>query len=170
MQLVSTWVAGRFNRATAMSHTVESRNVARVDEDEMASNRRPLDVPFDAAMMQNGIFGPLLPVFPIDSFDEIADHVRTQPKPPAQHIRSTIDSFVSTGLVAHIVRRSHSQRMRRHPESQMPIGGVDNSGWAPITASTVPCVVVPAQASLGQPAGTRVTVFRNRPSPWAGAS
>src|SRR5690606_26948650 len=45
-----------------------------------------LDVPEDAAVMQDEIFGPVLPVFAYDELDEVIDGIRSRTKPLTMHV------------------------------------------------------------------------------------
>ncbi|MEM9529899.1 MAG: aldehyde dehydrogenase family protein [Pseudomonadota bacterium] len=87
------------------------------------------DVPPDAEVMQEEIFGSLLPVMPFDSLTAVIDQINEGPKPLAMYIwsksRENCDLLVestSSGAVCinHVaVHFLHSN---------LPFGGVNNSG------------------------------------------
>lgn len=87
------------------------------------------DVPWDSLLMNEEIFGPILPIFSYDSEDEVIERVNQNPKPLALYIFSKNKTFqkkilkaTSSGTacvndcVVHFA----------HPE--MPFGGVNESG------------------------------------------
>nr|GEV52260.1 aldehyde dehydrogenase family 3 member H1 [Tanacetum cinerariifolium] len=72
-----------------------------------------LDVPAEADVMQNEIFGPLLPVVGYDDADDAIAHVQAGTKPLALYLLSTDEVFI--------------QRVIENTSS----GGVSINGWAP---------------------------------------
>src|SRR5215470_13358787 len=87
------------------------------------------DVTPDMAIMQEEIFGPLVPVLTYKSIDEVIEHISRRDKPLALYIysnnRSNIDrvlSRTSSGGVTVNGFFSH------YLENQLPFGGVNQSG------------------------------------------
>ncbi len=87
------------------------------------------DVPADARINQEEIFGPVLPLIRFDNLDEVADHINRAPKPLALYIwsgdrkrarwllqRTSSGGACINNTVVHAM----------HP--LLPFGGVNNSG------------------------------------------
>ncbi|XP_030636842.1 aldehyde dehydrogenase family 3 member A2b [Chanos chanos] len=87
------------------------------------------DVNPDAKVMQEEIFGPLLPILTVDSVDEAIEFVNQREKPLALYIFSTdsklikkmIDETSSGGVLAN-------DCLVHFSVSSLPFGGVGNSG------------------------------------------
>ena len=87
------------------------------------------DVPDGAAVLEEEIFGPLLPVIAFDTLAETADYVNARLKPLAQYVFTTskrnrrylLDTIAAGGAAVNetIIQLAH-------PE--LPFGGVGNSG------------------------------------------
>ena len=88
-----------------------------------------VDVPLDAQIMQDEIFGPLLPVLTYDSVDEIEAQIDATGKPLAMYPFSNDQAFVDD-----ILERTSSGGvtvngvMTHYMESKLPFGGVNRSG------------------------------------------
>ncbi|MDH5670757.1 MAG: aldehyde dehydrogenase family protein [Myxococcales bacterium] len=87
------------------------------------------DVPGDAAIMQEEIFGPLLPVVKVADVDEAIAYVNARPKPLALYYfgsdrenRDAIMARTSSGAVAV------NQTVMHFASSELPFGGVGESG------------------------------------------
>jgi len=83
----------------------------------------------DSALMEQEIFGPILPVVGVDTLDEAITFVRARPKPLAAYLfsRSTGESDrVLTQVVAGGVVVNHVAMHCLAP--QLPFGGVGDSG------------------------------------------
>lgn len=87
------------------------------------------DVPADARIMQEEIFGPLLPIIPYDNIDEVIASINAAPKPLALYIWAR-----NTQLTDRIIERtSAGGTCINHVAAQflhhnLPFGGVNNSG------------------------------------------
>jgi aldehyde dehydrogenase (NAD+) len=88
-----------------------------------------LDVPDDAVVMQEEIFGPVLPVFGYDSLDDVVDAIRSRPKPLAVYVytadpitESAVLGSTSSGGVTINGWATHCA------DTQLPFGGVNHSG------------------------------------------
>jgi aldehyde dehydrogenase (NAD+) len=88
------------------------------------------DVPVDAKVMQDEIFGPILPVNAFDQIDEVLDYLHARGKPLAAYIYSKdeklIERFIgetSSGGVTVNDILSHAT-----DSSGLPFGGVNDSG------------------------------------------
>ncbi|WAH55380.1 aldehyde dehydrogenase family protein [Pseudomonas silvicola] len=88
-----------------------------------------IDVPLHARLMQEEIFGPILPVMTYESLDEVFDHIDATGKPLAVYVFSQRPAFVeqvllntsSGGVTVNDV-------MRHYQEIRLPFGGVNQSG------------------------------------------
>ncbi len=87
------------------------------------------DVTPDMAIMQEEIFGPIVPLLTYESLDEVIHHIEERPKPLALYVYSrnphTVDQVLqrtSSGGVTVNGFFSH------YLENQLPFGGVNESG------------------------------------------
>jgi aldehyde dehydrogenase (NAD+) len=87
------------------------------------------DLPDDAKIMSEEIFGPLLPIIPYARLDEVIDKINAQPKPLALYIWSknndNIDK-VMHGTSSGGACINHTVVQFVH--GNLPFGGVNNSG------------------------------------------
>ena len=88
-----------------------------------------VDVPLDAKIMEDEIFGPLMPVIAFTSIEEVIDHLQSVEKPLAMYPFTTDDTMIarilsetSSGGVTVNAWASHAF------ESTLPFGGIGNSG------------------------------------------
>ena len=86
-----------------------------------------VDVPVDLQIMQEEIFGPILPVLEIDSVEKVIDWVNERPDPLA------LTSSARTSVVESILERTSSgtrASTTRPPPAgaAAAVGGVGNSG------------------------------------------
>ena len=89
-----------------------------------------LDPPRDSAIMQEEIFGPLLPVLPYDSEQEVIDFCRARPAPLALYLftndktrqQQLINAIPSGGVC---INDTVSQLIPK----ELPFGGRGASGW-----------------------------------------
>ncbi len=133
-----------------LAHVVNARHTARVKallDDAKAKGARVLfggqvdekinsiaptlldGISPDSKIMQEEIFGPLLPIFEFDSLDEVITKINAEPKPLALYIYSSDDAAVEKVLgetssggacVNHAVMQ--------FAHGNLPFGGVNNSG------------------------------------------
>jgi acyl-CoA reductase-like NAD-dependent aldehyde dehydrogenase len=88
-----------------------------------------VDVPVDSQIMQEEVFGPILPVREIDSVEKVIDWVNERPAPLGLYVFSEDGSVVD-----EILQRTSSgdacvNDCAVHPlVQQLPFGGVGNSG------------------------------------------
>lgn len=88
-----------------------------------------IDAPLDGGLMQNEIFGPVLPVIAYDSVDQIVDQIDSTGKPLAMYLFSHDESFVDD-----VLERSSSggvtvnHVLMHYAEHKLPFGGVNGSG------------------------------------------
>jgi acyl-CoA reductase-like NAD-dependent aldehyde dehydrogenase len=88
-----------------------------------------VDVAVDSPIMQDEVFGPILPVLEIDSVDAVIDWVNERPDPLGLYVFSEDES-----VVEQILERTSSgdacvNDCSVHPlVQQLPFGGVGNSG------------------------------------------
>ena len=87
------------------------------------------DIPDDAKIMEEEIFGPLLPIIPYSNLDEVIDKINASHKPLALYIWSKDDKNIE----AVMKRTSSGGACINHAivqflHSNLPFGGVNNSG------------------------------------------
>ena len=121
-------VKGLLDDATARGAKVEFGGVAR-SEDNFIAPTAVTGVNKDMKIMQEEIFGPLLPIIPFRDVQEAIDHVNAGPKPLALYVYSRNNrqikrvientsaggSCINTCLVQYL-------------HGNLPFGGVNNSG------------------------------------------
>jgi len=87
------------------------------------------DVPADARISGEEIFGPVLPIEAFDSIDEVIRHINTQPKPLALYLFSR-----NTRTVARVIAQTSSggvcvnHCVQQYAHGGLPFGGVNHSG------------------------------------------
>lgn len=87
------------------------------------------EVPADAAVLREEIFGPLLPVLPYKTLDTVIAHINDNPKPLALYVygsdQKMIDRVISeTSSGGACINMS----MLHFSHARLPFGGVNNSG------------------------------------------
>ncbi len=87
------------------------------------------DIPADASIMQEEIFGPLLPIIRFSSLDEVIDRINAAPKPLALYIwsrnKATADTVIQrTSAGGTCINHCAAQFLHHN----LPFGGVNNSG------------------------------------------
>ncbi len=133
-----------------LAHMVNARHTARIKhllEDATARGARTLDgggvdestcfvqptlldqIPADAKIMEEEIFGPLLPIIGFADLDEVIAKVNEGPKPLAFYIYSQSNANIEKTLT-HITSGgacvNHS--LMQFLQGNLPFGGVNNSG------------------------------------------
>ncbi|MCU0341822.1 MAG: aldehyde dehydrogenase family protein [Spirosomaceae bacterium] len=100
--------------------------------DEAASYIQPTivtDVPMDSALMENEIFGPVLPILSFKTLDEAIGIVQSKEKPLALYIYSSSDKNI-----AHIIQNTRAGGTCinfndvHYFQHNLPFGGSNNSG------------------------------------------
>ena len=87
------------------------------------------DVRDDMPVMQEEIFGPLLPVVPYDNLDEAIDYVARRPRPLALYLFEQ-----DQGRIDHVLARTHAggvslnDTLYHIAQHTLPFGGVGPSG------------------------------------------
>jgi aldehyde dehydrogenase (NAD+) len=87
------------------------------------------DVPAGAAVLEEEIFGPLLPILPFHDLPEAAAHVNARLKPLAQYVFTTSKRnrrYLLDNIAAGGAAVNETIIQLAHPE--LPFGGVGNSG------------------------------------------
>ena len=88
-----------------------------------------VDVPVDSPIMQEEVFGPILPVLEIDSVEAVIDWVNERPSPLGLYIFSRDDEVVERILGATNSGDACVNDCSVHPLiPELPYGGVGNSG------------------------------------------
>jgi len=88
------------------------------------------DLPAGSPIMQEEIFGPILPVLPYESLDKLIEYLRSQPDPLAVYFFSRNKSNIRT--LRNSLRCgafSVNQVIRYAASSKLPFGGVGASGY-----------------------------------------
>lgn len=87
------------------------------------------DVPFDSALMENEIFGPVLPIFAYKNIDEVLSYIQANEKPLALYIYSSKNSNIK-----HIINNTRAGNTCINNNdvhffnANLPFGGSNNSG------------------------------------------
>jgi len=88
-----------------------------------------VDVPRDAKIMQEEIFGPILPVLTYDSVDAAVDEINGRPKPLALYVFSRRNEFIEAVLARTSSGGVTVNGVIQHvAEHNLPFGGVGPSG------------------------------------------
>jgi acyl-CoA reductase-like NAD-dependent aldehyde dehydrogenase len=88
-----------------------------------------VDVAVDSPIMQEEVFGPILPVLEIDSVDAVVDWVNERPDPLGLYVFSEDESVVESILERTSSGDACVNDCSVHPlVQQLPFGGVGNSG------------------------------------------
>ena len=74
-----------------------------------------VDVPLDSQIMQEEVFGPILPVLEIDSVEKVIDWVNERPAPLGLYVFSEDESVVDEHPRADELRGRVRQRLRPPP-------------------------------------------------------
>jgi aldehyde dehydrogenase (NAD+) len=154
VEAVKTYIAqayrgtGSFNTAD-FAQIVDSRNLQRltqliedatergakvVEGGDVVGDRRLapmvlIDVPEDAAIMQEEIFGPIMPILTYEAIDKVIDRVNSRDKPLALYVFSNNEKFVED-----VIGRTSSggvtvnDVIRHVAEANLPFGGAGPSG------------------------------------------
>ena len=88
------------------------------------------DVPADAQLMQEEIFGPVLPVVPYDSLSDAIGYINARPRPLALYWFGT-DSAARDKVLAQTVSGgvTVNDTLMHIAHENLPFGGVGESGW-----------------------------------------
>jgi aldehyde dehydrogenase (NAD+) len=88
-----------------------------------------IDVPLDAKIMQDEIFGPILPVLTYKTVDDIARQIDATGKPLAMYIFSREQAFIDDVLLHSSSGGVTVNGMMLHyAEKNLPFGGCNTSG------------------------------------------
>ena len=88
------------------------------------------NVPPDAKLMQEEIFGPILPVLPYDSLNEAISYINARPRPLALYWFGT-DTKARDKVLAQTVSGgvTVNDTLMHIAHENLPFGGVGESGW-----------------------------------------
>jgi acyl-CoA reductase-like NAD-dependent aldehyde dehydrogenase len=102
----------------------------RTDADDLYIEPTVLvDVPLDSPIMQDEVFGPILPILEIDSVDKVIDWVNEHPEPLGLYIFAEDDDVVDQILDRTSSGDACVNDCSVHPLiPELPFGGVGNSG------------------------------------------
>ena len=88
-----------------------------------------VDVPVDSPIMQDEVFGPILPVLEIDSVEAVIDWVNDRPRPLGLYVFAEDETVVEQILGATDSGDACVNDCTVHPLiPELPFGGVGNSG------------------------------------------
>lgn len=143
------YVDGQLNKAQ-LSRLVDARNFARVKnhvDDALARGAKivhggemepddltihptlMVDTPLDSSIMQDEIFGPILPILTYKNRDEIYQQIDATGKPLAMYIFSPDDEFVQDVLLNTSSGGVTVNGVMLHfAEHKLPFGGANKSG------------------------------------------
>lgn len=87
------------------------------------------DIPEDARVMQEEIFGPLLPILPFSDLDRVIEQINARPKPLALYVfgqdRQRIETVLSRTSAGGVCV---NHNMLQYGHDNLPFGGVNTSG------------------------------------------
>jgi coniferyl-aldehyde dehydrogenase len=87
------------------------------------------DVTEDMLIMQDEIFGPMLPIMPYDTLDEVIDYINAHERPLALYLfsenKATQDKVIYNTLSGGVTLNDCLFHAAQH---DMPFGGIGNSG------------------------------------------
>jgi coniferyl-aldehyde dehydrogenase len=88
------------------------------------------NVPPDARLMQEEIFGPILPVLAYDSLDEAISYINDRPRPLALYWFGT-DTAARDKVLANTVSGgvTVNDTLMHIAHENLPFGGIGDSGW-----------------------------------------
>ncbi|MGI4887048.1 MAG: aldehyde dehydrogenase family protein [Janthinobacterium lividum] len=124
-----------FSRLAALLEDAETRGATVATGGAFDAAQRYLaptvltDVPAGAAVLEEEIFGPLLPVLPFDELPDAAAYVNARPKPLAQYVFTTRPAnrhYLLGAVAAGGAAVNETILHLAHPE--LPFGGVGTSG------------------------------------------
>src|SRR5215510_6553501 len=88
-----------------------------------------VDVPVDSPIMQDEVFGPILPVLEIDSVEEVVDWVNERPQPLGLYVFTEDEDVAERILESTNSGDACVNDCSVHPlVPELPFGGVGNSG------------------------------------------
>jgi aldehyde dehydrogenase (NAD+) len=94
-----------------------------------------IDVPVDSPIMQDEVFGPILPVLEIDSVEAVIDWVNDRPRPLGLYVFTEDEDVAERILDATNSGDACVNDCSVHPlVPELPFGGVGTQGWANTTA------------------------------------
>ncbi len=88
------------------------------------------DAPPDCKLLQEEIFGPILPVLPYDSLDEAIEYINARPRPLALYWFGT-DNTAQAKVLAQTVSGgvTINDTLMHIAHENLPFGGIGESGW-----------------------------------------
>ena len=118
-----------FDRLQKLLNGVKILHGGNVDRDQRYIQPTIVDATAESAIMQEEIFGPLLPMLKIDDENEICNFIKSRPKPLALYLFTKNKKFInlisnqtSSGAVCV------NDNVIHMPELSLPFGGVGASG------------------------------------------
>jgi len=102
---------------------------AIVEEQRKIAPHVVLDVNDDMVIMQDEIFGPLLPIKPYDSMDEVIEYINSNERPLALYLYSD-DKKLQERVTLNTLSGGMciNDSMFHVAQHDMPFGGIGNSG------------------------------------------
>ena len=125
-RIVNTGAFDRLAKLTAGATLVHG---GKMDRDDLFIEPTVLDATASSEAMKGEIFGPILPVLAITSYEEAMTFINARPKPLALYLFTTVsdvkDRFMHETTSGSLVVNDVVIHM---PEPELPFGGVGNSG------------------------------------------
>ncbi|HEY3653376.1 MAG TPA: aldehyde dehydrogenase family protein [Steroidobacteraceae bacterium] len=121
-------------RLTGLISDATARGAKVVQGGHLVGERRlaptiVVDVPADAGIMQEEIFGPIMPVIAYDDLEDVLDQVNDREKPLALYVFSEDSAFVDKVLTRTSSGGATVNDVIRHvTEPTLPFGGAGPSG------------------------------------------
>lgn len=98
-------------------------------EDRFVDTTLLVNIPTDAKILQEEIFGPVLPVISYNHIEQVIEYINQRDKPLALYVFSTKQTVID-----NIIQNTSSgsicvnECMTQYSNSNLPFGGVNNSG------------------------------------------
>lgn len=124
---LQSWLQEALDKGARVIPCIEGRH--RDDSRQRMTTHLLLDTTDDMAVMQNEIFGPLLPVLPYDDIDDAIAHIRRNPRPLALYLLS-----YDKHLQDRVIEQTHAggmcinDTMFHAAADDAPFGGIGPSG------------------------------------------
>jgi coniferyl-aldehyde dehydrogenase len=118
LQVIDTGASNTLNAATVLN---TSRQMAPV---------LVFGAPADCQLLQEEIFGPILPVLPYDTLEQAIGHINARPRPLALYCFGS-DKAARAQLLARTVSGgvTVNDTLMHIAHENLPFGGVGESGW-----------------------------------------
>jgi aldehyde dehydrogenase (NAD+) len=124
-----------FQRLQALIEDAQAQGASTLFGGQLAADERYIsptllgNVPDQARLMQEEIFGPVLPVLPYSDIDQVIAAINARPKPLALYLFARDETLVEKVLGKTSAGGSCiNHNLLHYLNGQLPFGGVNNSG------------------------------------------